>query len=75
LRTERQEISRITFENETAMRNRLGGFRLETDTDSPTVRSGDIREITWTNVKAIESQGDPQRGGIGAGHSGRARDH
>jgi hypothetical protein len=67
LRTERQEISRITFENETAMRNRLGGFRLETDTDSPTVRSGDIREITWTNVKAIESQGDPQRGGIGAG--------
>jgi hypothetical protein len=64
LRTERQEISRITFENETAMRNRLGGFRLETDTDAATVRSGDIREITWTNVKAIESQGDPQRGGI-----------
>jgi parallel beta-helix repeat protein len=74
LRNERQEISRITFENETAMRNRLGGFRLETDTDSPTVRSGDIREITWTNVKAIESQGDPQRGGIGAGATAVAQE-
>jgi hypothetical protein len=74
LRTERQEISRITFENETAMRNRLGGFRLETDTNSPTVRSGDIREITWTNVKAIESQGDPQRGGIGAGATAVAQE-
>jgi hypothetical protein len=74
LRNDRQEISRITFENETAMRNRLGGFRLETDTDSPTVRSGDIREITWTNVKAIESQGDPQRGGIGAGATAVAQE-
>jgi hypothetical protein len=66
LRTNEQEISRITFENEVARRNRLGGFRLETDTDSPSVRSGDIREITWTNVQAIESGGDPQLGGIGA---------
>ncbi|MDW8111643.1 MAG: hypothetical protein RMJ96_08580, partial [Candidatus Bipolaricaulota bacterium] len=65
LRTERQEISRITFENEVARRNRLGGFRLETDTDEPNIRSGDIREITYTNVQAIESGGDPQRGGIG----------
>jgi hypothetical protein len=64
LRTERQEISRITFTNEVARRNRLGGFRLETDTDQATVRSGDIREITFTNVQAIESGGDPQRGGI-----------
>jgi hypothetical protein len=64
LRTERQEISRISFTNEVARRNRLGGFRLETDTDSPTVRSGDIREITFTNVQAIESGGDPLRGGI-----------
>jgi hypothetical protein len=30
------------------------------------VRCGDIREITWTNVQAIESQGDPTQGGIGA---------
>jgi len=65
LRTERQEISRITFENEVARRNRLGGFRLETDTDSANVRSGDIREISFTNVQAIESGGDSQRGGIG----------
>jgi hypothetical protein len=64
LRTERQEISRISFTNEVARRNRLGGFRLETDTDSPNVRSGDIREITFTNVQAIESGGDPLRGGI-----------
>jgi hypothetical protein len=64
LRTERAEISRISFTNEVARRNRLGGFRLETDTDSQNVRSGDIREITWTNVQAIESGGDPQRGGI-----------
>lgn len=64
LRTERQEISRVTFENEVARRNRLGGFRLETDTDQATVRSGDIRDITFTNVQAIESGGDPQRGGI-----------
>ncbi len=64
LRTERQEISRISFTNEVARRNRLGGFRLETDTDQATVRSGDIREITWTNVQAIESGGDSQRGGI-----------
>jgi hypothetical protein len=59
LRTERAEISRISFTNEVARRNRLGGFRLETDTDSPTVRTGDIREITFTNVQAIESGGDP----------------
>jgi parallel beta-helix repeat protein len=64
LRTERAEISRISFTNEVARRNRLGGFRLETDTDSQNVRSGDIREITFTNVQAIESGGDPQRGGI-----------
>jgi hypothetical protein len=64
LRNERQEISRISFTNEVARRNRLGGFRLETDTDSPNVRSGDIREITWTNVQAIESGGDPLHGGI-----------
>jgi hypothetical protein len=64
LRTERQEISRISFTNEVARRNRLGGFRLETDTDSPNVRSGDIREITWTNVQAIESGGNPLHGGI-----------
>jgi len=64
IRTERQEISRITFENEVAKRNRLGGFRLETDTDSETVRSGDIREITFKNVQAIESGGDPTRGGV-----------
>jgi hypothetical protein len=65
LRTERQEISRISFTNEVCKKNRLGGYRLETDTDSPGVRSGDIREITWTNVQAIESQGDPTQGGIG----------
>ncbi|MDW8111632.1 MAG: hypothetical protein RMJ96_08525, partial [Candidatus Bipolaricaulota bacterium] len=64
LRAERQEISRVTFENEVARRNRLGGFRLETDTDQGAVRSGDIREISFTNVQAIESGGDPQRGGI-----------
>jgi len=65
LRTERQEISRISFTDEVCKKNRLGGYRLETDTDSPGVRSGDIREITWTNVQAIESQGDPTQGGIG----------
>jgi hypothetical protein len=65
LRTERQEISRISFTDEVCKKNRLGGYRLETDTDSTGVRSGDIREITWTNVQAIESQGDPTRGGIG----------
>jgi hypothetical protein len=70
LRTERQEISRISFTNEVCKKNRLGGYRLETDTDSPSVRSGDIREITWTNVQAIESQGDPTQGGIGAGAAG-----
>ncbi|MCS7002566.1 MAG: right-handed parallel beta-helix repeat-containing protein, partial [Dehalococcoidia bacterium] len=64
LRAERQEISRVTFENEVARRNRLGGFRLETDTDQGAVRSGDIREISFTNVQAIESGGDSQRGGI-----------
>jgi hypothetical protein len=57
LRTERAEISRITFENETAIKNFLGGFRLETDTDLATNRSGDIREITWTNVTSSENQG------------------
>jgi hypothetical protein len=65
LRTEQQEISRITFTDEVCKKNRLGGYRLETDTDSPGPRSGDIREITWTNVQAIESQGDPTQGGIG----------
>jgi parallel beta-helix repeat protein len=65
LRTERQEISRISFTDEVCKKNRLGGYRLETDTDSTGVRSGDIREITWTNVQAIESQGDPTQGGIG----------
>jgi parallel beta-helix repeat protein len=70
LRTERQEISRISFTDEVCKKNRLGGYRLETDTDSPSVRSGDIREITWTNVQAIESQGDPTQGGIGAGAAG-----
>jgi hypothetical protein len=68
MRNERQEISRITFENEVSRRNRLGGFRLETDTDAAAVRSGDIREISYSNVQAMESQGDPARGGIaGAG--------
>jgi parallel beta-helix repeat protein len=62
LRVERGEISRITFENENATRNFLGGFRLETDTDLTTNRSGDIREITWKNVTSVESQGAP---GIG----------
>jgi hypothetical protein len=62
LRVERGEISRITFENENATRNFLGGFRLETDTDLATNRSGDIREITWKNVTSVESQGAP---GIG----------
>jgi hypothetical protein len=62
MRTERAEISRISFENENATRNFLGGFRLETDTDLTTVRSGDIREITFTNVTSIESQAAP---GIG----------
>jgi parallel beta-helix repeat protein len=62
LRVERGEISRITFENENATRNFLGGFRLETDTDVPANRSGDIREITWKNVTSVESQGAP---GIG----------
>jgi hypothetical protein len=65
LRTEQQEISRISFTDEVCKKNRLGGYRLETDTDSPGPRSGDIREITWTNVQAIESQGDPTQGGIG----------
>ncbi len=72
LRTERQEISRITFENEICKKNRLGGYRLETDTDSVGVRSGDIREISYTNVQAIESAGDPTRGGIGANGAGAA---
>jgi hypothetical protein len=70
LRTESQEISRISFTDEVCKKNRLGGYRLETDIDQPTVRSGDIREITWTNVQAIESQGDPTQGGIGAGAAG-----
>jgi hypothetical protein len=64
LRVERGEISRITFENENATRNFLGGFRLETDSDVPANRSGDIREITWKNVTSVESQGAP---GIGFG--------
>jgi hypothetical protein len=34
LRTERQEISRISFTDEVCKKNRLGGYRLETDTDS-----------------------------------------
>jgi parallel beta-helix repeat protein len=70
LRTEQQEISRISFTDEVCKKNRLGGYRLETDTDSPGPRSGDIREITWTNVQAIESQGDPTQGGIGAAAAG-----
>jgi hypothetical protein len=70
LRTEQQEISRISFTDEVCKKNRLGGYRLETDTDSPGPRSGDIREITWTNVQAIESQGDPTQGGIGATGAG-----
>lgn len=72
MRNERQEISRITFENEVSRRNRLGGFRLETDTDAAAVRSGDIREISYSNVQAMESQGDPARGGIAAGAVGVA---
>jgi hypothetical protein len=62
LRTERAEISRITFENETAIKNFLGGFRLETDTDQVGPRSGDIREITWTNVTSSENQSEPNIG-------------
>jgi hypothetical protein len=69
LRTEQQEISRISFTDEVCKKNRLGGYRLETDTDSPGPRSGDIREITWTNIQAIESQGDPTQGGIGANNA------
>jgi hypothetical protein len=72
LRTESQEISRISFTDEVCKKNRLGGYRLETDIDQPTVRSGDIREITWTNVQAIESQGDPTQGGIGLSGAGAA---
>jgi hypothetical protein len=72
LRTEQQEISRISFTDEVCKKNRLGGYRLETDTDSPGPRSGDIREITWTNVQAIESAGDPTQGGIGASGAGAA---
>ncbi|MDW8031885.1 MAG: hypothetical protein RMJ29_08770, partial [Candidatus Bipolaricaulota bacterium] len=72
LRTERQEISRVTFENEVCKKNRLGGYRLETDTDSEGVRSGDIREISYTNVQSIESAGDPAQGGIGASAAGAA---
>jgi hypothetical protein len=72
LRTERQEISRLTFTDEVCKKNRLGGYRLETDTDSTGVRSGDIREITWTNVQAIESQGDPTQGGIGRDNAAAA---
>jgi hypothetical protein len=56
IRTERAEISRITFENELARKNDNGGILLITDTDSTTVRSGDIREITFTNVQSIENQ-------------------
>jgi hypothetical protein len=65
LRTERAEISRITFENETAIKNFLGGFRLETDTDQVGPRSGDIREITWTNVTSSENQSEPNIGSLG----------
>jgi len=65
LRNERSEISRITFENETAIKNFLGGFRLETDTDLDTNRSGDIREITWTNVTSSENQSEPNIGSLG----------
>jgi hypothetical protein len=72
LRNERQEISRLTFTDEVCKKNRLGGYRLETDTDSTGVRSGDIREITWTNVQAIESQGDPTQGGIGRDNAAAA---
>jgi hypothetical protein len=72
LRTEQQEISRISFTDEVCKKNRLGGYRLETDIDQPTVRSGDIREITWTNVQAIESQGDPTQGGIGPNNAAAA---
>ncbi|MCS7003655.1 MAG: hypothetical protein NZ518_12470, partial [Dehalococcoidia bacterium] len=72
LRNERQEISRVTFENEVCKKNRLGGYRLETDTDSEGVRSGDIREISYTNVQSIESAGDPAQGGIGASAAGAA---
>lgn len=59
LRTERAEISRIKLENETALRNYLGGIRFITDTDEEAIRSGDIREVTLTNVQANENQGDP----------------
>ncbi len=62
MRVERAEIGRIKFESETATRNFLGGFRLETDTDVAANRSGDIREVTFTNVISLESQGAP---GIG----------
>ena len=60
LRTERAEISRVSLENETALRNYLGGIRFVTDTDEEAIRSGDIREITLTNVQASENQGDPR---------------
>jgi hypothetical protein len=66
LRTERAEIGRISFANESATRNFLGGFRLETDTDVVATRSGDIREISFTNVSAIESQGEPNIGSAAA---------
>jgi hypothetical protein len=62
IRTERADISRISFESENAVRNYLGGYRLETDSDSPGTRSGDIREVTFKNVQANENQGDDTSG-------------
>ncbi|MCS7198638.1 MAG: hypothetical protein NZ930_08235, partial [Candidatus Bipolaricaulota bacterium] len=60
LRVERAEISRVSLTNETALRNYLGGIRFVTDTDEEAIRSGDLREITLTNVQASENQGDPR---------------
>jgi hypothetical protein len=62
IRTERADISRLSFESEVASRNYLGGYRLETDSDSPGTRSGDIREISYKNVQANENQGDTTSG-------------
>lgn len=62
IRTERAEISRISFTGDQALRNYLGNFRLETDSDSVGVRSGDIREISFTDVVANEAQGNPTIG-------------
>jgi hypothetical protein len=62
-----------------ARRNRLGGYPPGDGHRLADVRSGDIREITWTNVQAIESGGDPSqrrhRPTAGAGPSVEVNDN